>query len=97
MKDITDDVLPGGKIKVVRYELHGSVIVPVKPSKMSQVTKALRWFETLGDSRLKTVQEYPGGPPVVTIWGIDSDTASERLILKRFLAAAAQVPRVLPE
>ncbi len=90
--DFPDDVLPGSKAKVVRYEEKGTVITPVPPSKMSQVTKALTWFETVGDPRLKTAVEYPGGKRVVTIWGIDSDTADREMVKKRFLEGAAQVP-----
>jgi len=92
-KDVSDLALPGGKVKVVRYEVRGSVIVPVKPSTMSQVTKGLKWFEAVGDPRLKTEQEYPGGARVVTIWGIDSDTAKESLIRQRFINGANQVSR----
>ena len=84
-KDVMDAVLPGGKSRVVRYEIKDSKIIPVKPSGMSQVTKALRWFKELGDPRLKSEQEYPGGKRVVTIWGIDSETASMRLIRRRFI------------
>lgn len=90
--DFPDDVLPGSKAKVVRFEVKGSVITPVPPSKMSQVTKGLAWFETIGDSRLKTEIEYPGGKRIVTIWGIDSDTADREMIEKRFLDGVAQVP-----
>lgn len=84
-KDVPDALLPGGKARVVRYEVKESKIIPVKPSRMSQVTKALRWFKELDDPRLKTEQEYPGGKQVVTIWGIDSDTASKSLIRRRFI------------
>lgn len=84
-KDVPDAVLPGGKAKVVRYEIKGGKIIPVKPARMSQVTKALRWFKELGDPRLKTEQEYPGGKRVVTIWGIDSDTANMFKIRRRFI------------
>jgi len=88
-KDFPDDVLPGSKVKVVRYEVKRSVITPVPPSKMSQVTKALTWFNSLGDPRLKTEQEYPGGKRVVTIWGCDSDTADRDMVKKRFLDGVA--------
>lgn len=84
-KDFPDDVLPGSKAKVVRYEVKGSVITPVPPAKMGQVTKALKWFESIGDPRLKTEVEYPGGKRIVTIWGIDSDTADREMVRKRFL------------
>ena len=92
-KDIPDAVLPGGKAWVARYELKGSKIIPIKPSSMSQITKALRWFEALGDPRLKTQQEYPGGKLVVTIWGVDSDAANKDLVRRRFLEGVALVPR----
>jgi hypothetical protein len=92
-KDFPDDVLPGSKAKVVRYELKGSVITPVPPAKMGQVTKALKWFESIEDPRLKTEAEYPGGKRIVTIWGIDSDTIDREIVRKRFLEGAASVPR----
>jgi hypothetical protein len=91
-KDFPDDVLPGSKAKVVRYEVKGSVITPVPPAKMGQVTKALKWFESIGDPRLKTEVEYPGGKRVVTIWGIDSDTADREMVRKRFLEGVGSVP-----
>ena len=94
-KDFSDDVLPGSKAKVVRYEQKGSVITPVPPAKMGQVTKALKWFESIGDPRLKTEAEYPGGKRIVTIWGIDSDTADREIVRKRFLDGAASVPSIL--
>ena len=84
-KDFPDDVLPGSKAKVVRYEQKGSVITPVPPAKMGQVTKAVKWFESIGDPRLRTEAEYPGGKRIVTIWGIDSDTADREFVRKRFL------------
>lgn len=96
-KDFADDVLPGSKAKVVRYEQKGSVITPVPPAKKGQVTKALKWFEGIGDPRLKTEVEYPGGKRIVTIWGIDSDTADREFVRKRFLDGVAAVddrPRV---
>jgi len=93
-KDFPDDVLPGSKAKVVRYEQKGSVITPVPPSKMGQVTKALKWFESVGDPRLKTEAEYPGGKRIVTIWGIDSDTIDREFVRKRFLDGVAQIPTV---
>lgn len=89
-KDFADDVLPGSKARVVRYEQKGSVITPVPPARMGQVTKALKWFESLGDPRLKTETEYPGGKRIVTIWGIDSDTAEREMVRKRFLDGVAQ-------
>lgn len=92
--DFPDDVLPGSKAKVVRYEVKGSVITPVPPAKMGQVTKALKWFESIGDPRLKTEVEYPGGKRIVTIWGIDSDTADREMVRKRFLDGVAQMPAV---
>lgn len=95
-RDVPDALLPGGKSRVVRYEVKGSKIIPVKPSRMSQVTKALRWFKDLGDPRLKTEQEYPGEKRVVTIWGIDSDTASKSLIRRRFLEGVAGGPGARP-
>ncbi len=90
-KDFPDDVLPGSKAKVVRYEIKGAVITPVPPSMMSQVTKGLTWFKSINDPRLKTEQEYPGGKRVVTIWGIDSDTADRDMVKKRFLDGVASI------
>lgn len=89
-KDFPDDVLPGSKAKVVRYEQKGSVITPVPPAKKGQVTKALKWFESIGDPRLKTEVEYPGGKRIVTIWGIDSDTVDREIVRKRFLDGVIQ-------
>ncbi len=91
-KDFSDDVLPGSKAKVVRYEVKGSVITPVPPAKMGQVTKALKWFESIEDPRMKTEADYPGGKHIVTIWGIDSDTADREIVRKRFLDGAGSVP-----
>lgn len=95
-KDFSDDVLPGSKAKVVRFEIKGTEIIPVPPSGIAQVTKALRWFESIGDPRLRTETEYPGGNLVVTIWGIDSDTADREMVRKRFLdgvSACSQKPK----
>lgn len=91
-KDIPDAALPGGKARVARYEQKGSQIFPIPPSSMSSITKALRWFETIGDPRLKTEQEYPGGKRVVTIWGVDSDASDKALVRRRFLEGVAQLP-----
>jgi hypothetical protein len=92
-KDVSDATLPGSKAWVVRYEKKGATNIPIKPATMSQVTKALRWYEALGDERLQTQQEYAGGKLVVTIWGIDSDTANPKLLRRRFLEGVAQIPR----
>jgi len=92
LKDIPGATLPG-KVKVVKFERKGEQIIPIKPSSVSSVRKALRWYEAMGDPRLMTEQEYPGGKRVYTIWGIDSDAANKDLVRRRFLEGVAQVPR----
>lgn len=92
LKDIPGATL-GAKVKVVKFERKGEQIIPIKPASVSSVRKALRWYEAMGDPRLMTEQEYPGGKRVYTIWGVDSDTANQALVRRRFLEGAAQVPR----
>ena len=93
LKDIPDVTLPGGKVRVVKFEKKGDQIIPIKPASKSSVRKALKWFEAMGDPRLMTEQEYPGGKRVFTVWGIDSDTANKDLVRRRFLDGVAQVTR----
>jgi hypothetical protein len=70
---------------VVTYEEKGSTIKPVKPARMSQVTKGRDWIKALNDNRFISEKDKGGGWKVVTIWGIESDAADRAIITKRFL------------
>ncbi|MDP1624131.1 MAG: LytTR family DNA-binding domain-containing protein [bacterium] len=70
---------------VVNYEEKGTAIKPVKPAKMSQVTKSRDWFKQLADNRLYSEKDKGDGWKAVTIWGIESDAADRDVIKKRFL------------
>lgn len=72
------------RFPVVSFEKKGSVIKPVAPALMGQVTKALNWFEEIQDSRLVTERDKGGGWKVVTIWGVESDAADRKNIEQRF-------------
>jgi len=72
------------RFPVVGFEKKGDTVKPVAPATMSQVTKALDWFNELQDPRLITEKDKGGGWKVVTIWGIESDAADRQLIEKRF-------------
>lgn len=70
---------------VVNYEEKGTTTKPVKPAKMSQVTKSRDWFKALGDNRFYSEKDKGDGWKAVTIWGIESDAADRDVIKKRFL------------
>ncbi len=72
------------RFPVVTFEKKGSTIKPQPPTTMSQVTKALNWFEEIQDPRLMTERDKGGGWKVVTIWGIESDAADRKIIEERF-------------
>lgn len=72
--------------QVARYKQKGNTIKPMKPATMGPITKALNWLsEELKDDRFVTEKPLPDGWKIVTIWGIESDTASQMAIRKRFL------------
>lgn len=70
---------------VVTFEVKGETVKPVKPARMSQVTKGRAWIAGLNDNRFITEKDKGGGWKVVTIWGIESDAADRAIITKRFL------------
>jgi len=70
---------------VVTWEEKGANIKPVKPARMSQVTKGRDWIKGLNDNRFITEKDKGGGWKVVTVWGIESDAADRAIITKRFL------------
>jgi len=72
------------RFPVVGFEKKGETVKPVPPATMSQVTKALDWFNELQDPRLISEKDKGGGWKIVTIWGIESDAAERKLIEKRF-------------
>jgi hypothetical protein len=89
-----DDVAMFSKYPVVRFEVKGTQIKPLKPARMSQVTKARDWLANdVQDPRLYTEQAAEGGRKIVTIWGIESDAADRDEVRRRFLEGAARVDR----
>ncbi|MBA4423817.1 MAG: hypothetical protein C0390_12100 [Syntrophus sp. (in: bacteria)] len=85
-----DDVVGFSRYPVVRYEMKGDKITPLKPATMGQVTKARDWLENeVKDQRLYSEQASDGGRKVATIWGIESDAADREVIKKRFLDGIA--------
>ena len=89
-----DDVVGFSRYPVVRYEMKGDKITPLKPATMGQVTKARDWLENeVKDQRLYSEQASDGGRKVATIWGIESDAADREVIKKRFLDGITQITR----
>ena len=91
VKLVDPSLFPGGDIvyafyPVVRYQQKGAVIKPMGKSTLGQVTKALDWLNNeIKDDRFITEKQLGNGWKVVTISGIESDSASREVVQKRFL------------
>lgn len=95
-KLVDPSLFPGGDIvyalyPVVRYQQKGDAIKPMGKSTMGQVTKALDWWrKEINDDRFVTEKPLGNGWKIVTISGIESDSASREIIRKRFLEGLSQ-------
>lgn len=91
MKLVDPSLFPGGDIvyalfPVVRYQQKGDVIKPMGKSKLGQVTKALDWLNNdIKDDRFISEKQLGNGWKIVTISGIESDSANREVVRKRFL------------
>jgi hypothetical protein len=90
-KLVEPSLFPGGDIvyalyPVVRYQQKGDVIKPMGKSTVGQVTKALDWLNNdIKDDRFISEKQLGNGWKIVTISGIESDSADREVIRKRFL------------
>ena len=75
---------------VVRYKVIRGKTIPLKPTNMSQITKARAWFKSLNDKRFMTSRKIEEGK-LVMIWGIESDGA-EKAKIKRIIEAEVNKP-----
>lgn len=64
---------------VVRYKIVKQKIIPLPPTNMSQITKAKAWLKSINDARFMTDKKVEDGK-LVTIWGIESDSADRAKI-----------------
>ena len=90
-KLVDPSLFPGDDIvyalyPVVRYQQKGEVIKPMGKSTIGQVTKALDWWrKEIKDDRFVTEKQLGNGWKIVTISGIESDSADREVVRKRFL------------
>lgn len=73
------------KYPVVKYEKKGNSVIPFKPATVSHVTKARQWWESIGcHPQLISEVKQQDGKIIVTIFGIESDSAETDVIKERF-------------
>jgi len=82
----SDEDVEWFRFPVVRYKVVKKKIIPVESTNMSQITKARAWFKKINDKRFMTEKKIEGGK-LVTIWGIESDSA-ERSEIRRIVGEA---------
>jgi len=90
-KLVDPSLFPGDDIvyalyPVVRYQQKGEVIKPMGKSTIGQVTKALDWWrKEIKDERFVAEKQLGNGWKIVTVSGIESDSADREVVRKRFL------------
>ena len=71
---------------LVSYEKIDGNLVPVSPATPGNLTKVLSWYKKeLHDDRLISIKNIDGRK-IYTIWGIESDAASQMKIRDLFLS-----------
>jgi len=75
---------------VLRYQQKGTVIKPMGKANLGQITKALDWWnKEIKDDRFISEKQLGNGWKIVTIFGIESDSADREVVRKRFLDGLA--------